>query len=597
VNKKMFGCVVAAILVFASCEMEPSGGGPTEDITSPSVTSVSPADGEDSISVVPTISVTFSEPVQESGAENAFSLSDGSDDVPGTCGWSGNTMIFTPDVELEDFTTYYVEVLSGLVVDGAGNIMTNTFTCSFATGADTNPPRIAGSDPEHQSIDIPPGVRIEVEFSEGMDTTSVEQAFTLSSGGSPLAGTFNWSYDTMYFYPSNKLTDLNTYSVALTTSAKDDSGNPMEAEFNFSFTVGVVVDIAAGNRHTIVALSGGTVKGWGQNNCGQLGSNPADYRNYPIVVNDVSEVTAVAAGRNHSVALLSDGTIKAWGSNYDGQLGNGSNSGSDTPVSVSGISTAVAIDAGVSSDLTSGGNHTVALLSNGTVKTWGDNTYGQLGNDSTTDSNIPVTVDGITNAIAVAAGGFHTVALLSDGTIMAWGKNNYGQLGNSSNADSDTPVTVTGIDNAVAIAAGGRHTLAVLDDGTVKAWGFDLYGELGDDFPKVDKNAPVSVDGIVDADGVAAGASHSAAVLSDNTINAWGSNSDFQIGSGGYADSYPTPVSVSGISTAVKVSGGRYHTVCLLSDGTVKAWGDNNYGELGDGSYDTSNVPVTVTGL
>jgi len=264
---------------------------------------------------------------------------------------------------------------------------------------------------------------------------------------------------------------------------------------------------------------------------------------------------------------------------------------------VSGISTAVAVAAGVSGSITSGGDHTVALLSNGTVMTWGDNTYGQLGDDSTDDSDVPVAVDGITNAVAVAAGGFHTVALLSDGTIKAWGRNNCGQLGDNSNTDSDTPVTVTGITNAVAIAAGGLHTLAVLDDGTVKAWGFDLYGQLGDDFPEVDKKAPVSVDGITTAVDVAAGKSHSIAVLSDNKLKAWGNNYDFQIGSGGFADNYPLPVSVSGISTAAKAAGGETHSACLLDDGTVKTWGNNSYGVLGDGGHDSSNVPVSVTGL
>jgi len=596
-SSKWIGCALAAILVFASCALEPSDGGPTEDLTSPSVTSVSPSDGEDSVSVVPTISVTFSEEVQESLAESAFSLSDGSVDVPGTCGWSGNTMIFTPDLELKDFKTHYIEILCSQVCDIAGNYMSGDFTCSFVTGADTNPPHVVGSDPEHQSIDIRPGVRIELEFSEGMDTTSVEQAFTLTNGGSPLAGTFQWSDNTMSFYPSAKLTDLNTYSATITTGAKDDSGNPIQAQFNFSFTVGVVIDIAAGDRHTIIAFSGGTVKGWGQNYYGQLGSNPVGYVNYPILVNDIGDVTAVAAGSDHSVALLSDGTVKAWGSNSHGQLGYGNYGSSDTPVSVSGISTAVAVAAGVSGSITSGGDHTVALLSNGTVMTWGDNTYGQLGDDSTDDSDVPVAVDGITNAVAIAAGGFHTVALLSDGTIKAWGRNNCGQLGDNSNTDSDTPVTVTGITNAVAIAAGGLHTLAVLDDGTMKAWGFDLYGQLGDDFPEVDKKAPVSVDGITTAVDVAAGKSHSIARLSDNKLKAWGNNVDFQIGNNGTAPSYPFPMPVSGISTAAKVAGGETHSACLLDDGTVKTWGNNSYGVLGDGGHDSSNVPVTVTGL
>jgi len=264
---------------------------------------------------------------------------------------------------------------------------------------------------------------------------------------------------------------------------------------------------------------------------------------------------------------------------------------------VNGISGVAAIDAGVSGDYLSGGNHTIALLSNGTVMAWGDNAYGQLGNGTTTDSNIPVAVTGITNAVAVAAGGFHSAALLSDGTVMTWGRNSSGQLGDGANTGRNTPVAVSDIDNAVAIAAGGVHTLAVLDDGTVKAWGEDYNGQLGDGFNNNSKNTPVSVDDVADAVAVAAGANHSAAVLSNGKIKAWGSNSHGQIGSGGFADSYPIPVTVSGISTATKVDAGKYHSAALLSDGTVKTWGTNAYGELGDGSYDSSNKPVTVNGL
>jgi len=276
-NRKWVGYIVAALILVSSCALEPPDEGPSEDLEPPYVTSISPAGFEDSVSVVLTISVSFSEAVQSSAAEYAFSLSEGSIQVSGICSWSDHTMIFEPERELEEFTTYFVELLGSNVVDTSGNIMGSNFRSSFTTGADTYPPHIVAVFPTHQSIDISRGVLVEVQFSESMDTTSVEQAFTLSDNVSAQAGTFSWSGNTMFFSPIEKLSDLTTYKINVTTSATDDSGNPITLELNSSFTVGTVIDIAAGNRHTLAVLSGGTVTAWGQNIFGQLGNFTVNY--------------------------------------------------------------------------------------------------------------------------------------------------------------------------------------------------------------------------------------------------------------------------------------------------------------------------------
>jgi alpha-tubulin suppressor-like RCC1 family protein len=197
--------------------------------------------------------------------------------------------------------------------------------------------------------------------------------------------------------------------------------------------------------------------------------------------------------------LLADGTIRAFGTNVYGELGNGATATYQrTPVTVSGIANAVAVAAGgLYGNVTGGDKFSLALLSDGTIKAWGDNTYGQLGNGTTTASTIPVTVSGITNAVAIAAGPSHALALLSDGTIKAWGDNTYGQLGDGTTTSPRlTPVTVcnTGatagtcdsnpLTNAVALAAGGTSwsdsSFALLSDGTIKAWGSNGNGKLGD---------------------------------------------------------------------------------------------------------------------
>src|SRR2546428_345598 len=161
--------------------------------------------------------------------------------------------------------------------------------------------------------------------------------------------------------------------------------------------------------------------------------------------------------------------VTAWGGNFYGQLGNGSSTGPDTcmfgepcsttPVAVSGLMSGV-------STVSAGGGHSLTLLKNGTVMAWGDNFYGQLGDGTTVNSDVPVAVSGLSGVTAVSAGRLHGLALLSDGTVRAWGDNVYGQLGDGSTSSSDVPVPVSGVGGVAAVSAGGAHSLALLGEGT-----------------------------------------------------------------------------------------------------------------------------------
>src|SRR5437867_4270855 len=196
----------------------------------------------------------------------------------------------------------------------------------------------------------------------------------------------------------------------------------------------------------------------------------------------VSPAAAVDAVSFHTCARLQDGTVRCWGLNDSGQLGDGTTTNASTPVAVPGVGGAAAVSGG--------GFHTCARFPDGTLECWGRNDSGQLGDPATTSFNsvTPVRVTGITSAIAVAAGGFHTCALLADGTVRCWGENDFGQLGNGTSDPTpgtpttvnSTPVTVSGITTAVAISAGGWHTCALLRGGTVQCWGENTYGQLGD---------------------------------------------------------------------------------------------------------------------
>ena len=289
-------------------------------------------------------------------------------------------------------------------------------------------------------------------------------------------------------------------------------------------------------------LDGSAVQCWGGNSSGQLGNGGMTDSSVPVTVTGISNATAVATGSYHTCSLLSGGTVQCWGSNIRGQLGSGSSSvQSSAPVPVVGITNATAIDAGA--------NHTCALLIGGTIECWGDSSEGQIGNETiSTYTLMPITVTGVTNATAVAAGYQHTCALLSGGSVKCWGSNITGELGNGTTTSSPVPVTVTGITNGTAVTAGGSrdesHSCVLLSGGTIQCWGDNVNGQLGNS-TTTNSTVPVTVASISNAAAVSAGSVHTCALLSGGKVRCWGWNDSGELGNGTTTSS-SVPIAVKG---------------------------------------------------
>ncbi|NMO95086.1 S-layer homology domain-containing protein [Paenibacillus lemnae] len=296
----------------------------------------------------------------------------------------------------------------------------------------------------------------------------------------------------------------------------------------------------------------------------------------------------LSAGFYHAVSLVSSGEVYSWGQNTKGQLGNESTVSRSGPVRTKGLTDVIEIATGARSSM--------ALKRDGTVWSWGANEQGELGIGTEVNVNVPVQVQGLPAIRAIAGSvGYHMLALDEEGEVWGWGRNDDGEVGDGTLVKRTSPVKVQGLSGVVQIAAGEYNSLALKSDGTVWAWGHNGYGELGDG-TRTNRSLAVQVNGLNDVKSISAGTFFSLALKNDGTVWAWGRNIYGTLGDGSRSDR-SLPVQVQNLQDITKISAGAHHSLALDADGNVWGWGANNHGQLGQGNELSTTVPLQAAGI
>lgn len=353
--------------------------------------------------------------------------------------------------------------------------------------------------------------------------------------------------------------------------------------------------LALGDRHTCAVLPKGTVRCWGDDREGQLGSVADGAVNDPDPVTaprevGVTDALAIAAGGDHTCIVRADGRVACWGSNGDGELGQpASDAGSPAPVDVAGVTDAVNVVAGKA--------FSCALRRAGDVQCWGKGDSGQLGNGSTTSSTTPVPVSTLTDVATIAAGAAHVCVGTRAGKVYCWGNGEDGQVGTSATSSSaPRAVEIEPTAAVTNVAAGARHSCAATGSGATYCWGANDLGQLGTGVAGAATPSPSKVTQL-EALAVAAGGDHSCAVTRSGPLVCWGGGEFGQIGDGlprTATSGQASPSNAGTITSGSGVAAGERHSCATTRQGAVMCWGDNSRGQLGNGNVTNQLSPVPV---
>jgi alpha-tubulin suppressor-like RCC1 family protein len=433
----------------------------------------------------------------------------------------------------------------------------------------------------------------------------------LAEVGAQISLAANTMYDIRIQYGDQASADNLIVSFTLpgsSTRIYDGAGYYFTA-----MTYGIPATSWSSSSDTAVIINGSLLM-TGVDASGQLGNNSTVDSATPVNVSAFGSlvgttVSAVSAGAGSVLALDLSGGVHSWGNNASGQLGNNSTSPSLVPVAIGAFGSLAGFTV---VSVSSGSSHSVALDGFGHVHTWGGNEGGQLGNNSTVRSLIPINVSTFGSLAgktvkALCCATFVTVALDVSGQVHTWGDNSKGQLGNNSTLPSLVPLNISSLASGslfgktvVSIFGGQTHLGAVDSSGQVHTWGANTNGQLGNN-SSTRSLVPINVSSFGSLVGrtlfaVRGGGSHTVAFDSLGQVHIWGANESGQLGNSGTAPSL-LPINVSAFgslvgTTVVAVNAGSYHTVALDSAGTVHTWGSNANGQMGNGSTVTALVPI-----
>lgn len=554
--------VFVASLAMVGCGSD-SDSSSTKDVESPTLSNITPTNSMHT----KTAAVSIGGNVADNEAVHSVSVTYAGKTVDATV----DNGTFSADITLSAGSNT-IEIVA---TDNAGNTQTETRIVVL----DADQPTLSMVFPAngHSTQALVTTIRIHAEDNQSVDSVKVvmgDQDITASMVG-------NQYQARLKLAPGN-----NSYTVTATDAAGNEVSETHTAYFG--------KQVMGGNSHSGAIRPDGLYT-WGRNNYGQtalgftsrLGED--QHPNAPVKVETDINFISVAFGQNVSTGLSSDGSVWAWGYGKYGQLGQGSadtefnQEHSSTPLQVGGITDAVAV--------TRGYNQTLVLHADGTISTFGRNNYGQLGDGTTEDRDMPVK-PALTNIIQIASGSYFSVAVDADGRVWSWGRNSDGQLGLGT-MDTDahpTPTQVSINEPIEAVVTGKAHALALARSGAVYGWGLNYNSQIGmfdkdnvlPDWPS-EITSPKKLPWFSDAVAVWANGNQSFAERQDGRVYPWGQNGLGMLGVelNGNVQTPSSPV--FGFDKVVDLGNGALHTVGLRQDGSVFSWGWSFEGSLGGG--------------
>jgi len=406
------------------------------------------------------------------------------------------------------------------------------------------------------------------------------------------------------------MTDGSVYGCGYNSSGRLGDGTNVNKSTLTPMTIPTgktPVLVSCGGSHTIVLITDGSIYGCGYNGEGQLGDGTTTDKSTLTPMTTLPQITKIPTGKtpllvscggnNHTIVLMTDGSIYGCGYNSNGQLGDGTtvNKSTLTPMTNNTGKTPASVSCGA--------YHTIVLMTDGSIYGCGYNPSGQLGNGTTTDKN---TLTQITNNTgktpkSISCGGYHTIVLMTDGSIYVCGYNGYGQLGDNSNTNKSTltPMTNTTGKTPLLVSCGYNHTIVLMTDGSIYGCGLNINGQLGNG-TTTDRSTltPMTNNTGKTTKSVICGAYHTIVLMTDGSIYGCGNNGSGQLGDGTTVNkSTLTPMTNNTGKTPKSISCGSGHTIVLMTDGSVYGCGNNSNGQLGDGTTTRRNnlTPMTNT--